>query len=53
MTAPLPEEAGARRASVVILGYNGLRYLDACLSSVLDQDMRREEYEVIFADNAS
>lgn len=41
------------RASVVILGYNGLGYLEACLSSVLDQDMSREEYEVIFADNAS
>jgi GT2 family glycosyltransferase len=39
--------------SVVVLGYNGLDYLDACLSSVLDQDMRRDEYEVIFADNAS
>jgi GT2 family glycosyltransferase len=40
-------------ASVIILGYNGLRYLDACLSSVLDQDMPQDEYEVIFADNAS
>ncbi|MGB2694869.1 MAG: glycosyltransferase family 2 protein [Dehalococcoidia bacterium] len=40
-------------ASVIVLGYNGRRYLDACLSSLLDQEMSREAYEVIYVDNAS
>lgn len=54
MTEPLPGESRPTpRASVIVLGYNGLRYLDGCLSSVFDQDMPREEYEVIYADNAS
>lgn len=39
--------------SVIVLGYNGRRYLDACLSSVLDQELPRSEYEVLFVDNAS
>ena len=41
------------RASVVVLGYNGLRYMEGCISSVLDQDMPRDEYEVLYVDNAS
>jgi GT2 family glycosyltransferase len=40
-------------ASVIIIGYNDGRYLDVCLRSVLDQDMPRSEYEVIYADNGS
>lgn len=39
--------------SVIVLSYNDKKYLDACLSSLLDQDMPRGSYEVIFADNAS
>ncbi len=39
-------------ASVVVLGYNGRAHVDACLSSVLDQDFGRP-YEVLFVDNAS
>jgi GT2 family glycosyltransferase len=54
MTVPSNDDGRkALRTSVVILGYNGLGYLDACLSSVLDQDLLRDDYEVIFADNAS
>lgn len=39
--------------SVIVLSYNDKKYLDACLSSLLDQDMPPGSYEVIFADNAS
>jgi len=40
-------------ASVIILGYNGKQYLEACISSALNQDLRPGEYEVIYADNGS
>jgi GT2 family glycosyltransferase len=40
-------------ASVIVLAHNDKRYLDGCLSSLIDQDMPREEYEIIYADNAS
>jgi GT2 family glycosyltransferase len=40
-------------ASVIVLGFNGKQYLDACLGSLLDQVMPRDEYEILFADNAS
>ncbi len=40
-------------ASVVVLGFNGLVYLEDCLSSVLDQDLPRDSYEVLYADNGS
>lgn len=40
-------------ASVIVLAYNDKQYLDACLSSLLDQDISPDCYEVIFADNAS
>jgi len=40
-------------ASVIVLGWNGRQYLEDCLSSVLDQDLPRERYEVIYVDNAS
>jgi hypothetical protein len=40
-------------ASVVILGYNGRAYLEDCFTSVLDQDLPREDYEVLFVDNGS
>ena len=39
------------RISVIIVNYNGLSYLDTCLSSVLRQDY--PDYEIIFVDNAS
>ncbi|MEX0568881.1 MAG: glycosyltransferase family 2 protein [Candidatus Njordarchaeota archaeon] len=37
--------------SVIILNYNGLRFLDRCLSSVLNTDY--DNFEVIFVDNGS
>lgn len=40
--------------SVIILGYNGKKYVDGCLSSVLDQDLGpKHSYEVLWADNCS
>ena len=40
-------------ASVIVLGYNGRGLLEGCLSSVLDQSFAADQYEVIYADNAS
>lgn len=40
-------------ASVVVLAYNDKKYLEGCLGSLLDQDMPSDDYEVIYADNAS
>ena len=39
--------------SVIVLGYNGRRYLPDCLTSLLDQDLPRDAYEVIYVDNGS
>jgi GT2 family glycosyltransferase len=39
--------------TVIIITYNGRRFLKECLDSVLDQDFPREHYEIIVADNAS
>jgi GT2 family glycosyltransferase len=38
---------------VIVVAYNDRPYLEACLSSLLDQDVPEEIYEVIYADNAS
>jgi GT2 family glycosyltransferase len=40
-------------ASVIVLAYNDRKYLEACLSSLLDQEVPKDKYEVIYADNAS
>lgn len=40
-------------ASVIILGYWGRRFVDDCLSSVLDQDLTQDQYEVLYVDNGS
>ena len=40
-------------ASIIVVGYNDMKYLEGCMSSLLDQDMPAEEYEVIYADDAS
>lgn len=40
-------------ASVIVLAYNDKPYLEACLSSLIDQDLPADKYEVIYADNAS
>ena len=41
------------KVSVIIVTYNGKRYLENCLNSVFDQTMPRSEYEVIVIDNNS
>ena len=41
------------RASVIVLGYNGRRYLEASLASLLDQDMPSGQFEVLYVDNDS
>jgi succinoglycan biosynthesis protein ExoA len=55
MRAESTEESGARPllVSVVIPVYNEERYIEACLHSVLDQDLRSDQYEVIVADGGS
>ncbi len=45
-------EASPPDVSVIVLGWNGRRYVDACLTSLLDQNFGRP-YEVLFVDNGS
>ena len=47
MTIELPS------VSVIILGFNGQKYIDDCLGSVFEQDYPLDKYEVIWADNCS
>lgn len=47
------QPAIAPLVSVLILSYNGRRYLDDCLHSVLDQDFPHDQYEVLLIDNGS
>ena len=49
---PAPPMTDEPAVSVIVLGYNGRDYVDACLTSVLDQDFGRP-YEVLFVDNGS
>ncbi len=46
-------QANGLIVSVIVLAFNDKKYLEACLSSLLDQDMPADRYEVIYADNAS
>lgn len=39
------------KVSIILVNYNGLAYLDACLDSILKQSY--SDYELIFVDNAS
>ena len=41
----------AKRASVILVNYNGMSHLDACISSVLKQSYKN--FEVLFVDNNS
>lgn len=45
------DESTAKKVSVVIVNWNGERYLESCLRSVLNQSYTN--YEVILVDNAS
>lgn len=40
-------------ASIIIVSYNDEALIENCLASVLDQDIPREQYEVIVVDNNS
>jgi GT2 family glycosyltransferase len=39
--------------SVVVIAYNGRRYLNDCLASIIQQDFPAGQYEVVVVDNAS
>jgi GT2 family glycosyltransferase len=39
--------------SVIVLGWNGLPYVDTCLGALLDQATETPDFEVIWADNGS
>jgi GT2 family glycosyltransferase len=39
--------------SVLIVSYNGRKYIEDCLASVMDQELPRDQYEVVVVDNAS
>ena len=51
----MSEGATASRplVSVIVLGYNGREYVEGCLSSLLDQDLPIDQYEVLYVDNGS
>lgn len=40
-------------ASIIIIGYNGKEFLPGCLDSLIDQTFPSNQYEIIYADNAS
>jgi GT2 family glycosyltransferase len=41
------------KVSIIVIGFNGKRFLADCLRSLLDQDMPSEDYEVLYVDNNS
>ena len=41
------------KVSVIVLGYNGREYLDACIGSLVDQEMAQDDYELLYVDNDS
>jgi len=41
------------KASIIIVGYRGEKYLSNCLNSLLKLDFPKEDYEIIYVDNAS
>src|ERR1039457_5096433 len=50
--APSPSEPSPPRISVIVLNYNGARWLERCLNSLRAQTVF-DRIEVILADNAS
>ena len=51
---PLPfDESRPPYVTVLIVSFNGKKYLGPCLDSVLDQEFPRDHYEVMVIDNAS
>ena len=41
------------KVTVVIPNYNGIKFLEGCLDSVLNQEPETPEYEVLVVDNGS
>jgi len=41
------------KVSIIVVGYNGEKYLDACMSSLVSQNFPSNDYEIIYVDNAS
>ena len=39
--------------SIIVISFNSKRFIDDCLTSLLDQDIPHDNYEVIFVDNRS
>jgi GT2 family glycosyltransferase len=40
-----------KKVSIIVINYNGMRYVDSCLDSILKQSY--QNFELIFVDNAS
>ena len=54
MAQPPSSDARAQPiVTVLIVSFNGMRFLKDCLDSVLDQDFPRAQYDVLVIDNAS
>jgi GT2 family glycosyltransferase len=41
------------RVSAIVIGYNGRRYLRDAITSLFDQDLPEDEFEVVYVDNCS
>ncbi len=41
------------KASIVVLGYNGEKYLGEAFDSLINQNFPKEDYEIIYVDNCS
>jgi len=41
------------KSSIIVLGYNGERYLDEAFDSLINQNFPKEDYEIIYVDNCS
>jgi len=41
------------KASIIIVGYKGEKYLDDCLTSLSNLNFPKKDYEIIYVDNAS
>lgn len=48
-----PETKIEPLVSVLVVSYNGIKFIGDCLTSILDQDLSRDQYEVVVVDNAS
>ncbi len=49
-----PATSSARPpVSVIVLGWNGRAYLEDCLSSLFDQTLPLDQYDVLYVDNGS